>query len=225
MSSKLFRFYRSDAWERLREILALERINENGDLICEHCGKPIVKQYDAIAHHMVELTEENVSDANISLNPENIMLVHHRCHNIIHQRFEGYRRKVYLVYGAPCSGKTTWVNDVARPDDLIIDVDRIWDAVSTGGKYKKPAKLKANVFGLRDCLIEQVKIRKGQWSSAYIIGGYPLATDRQRMTDLLQAEPIYIEATKEECLKRAQEERPEGWAQYINEWFEAYIVS
>ena len=64
-------FYRSKPWIDLMTVIRLERGN-----ICEHCGKPIVKKYDAIGHHKIELTEENVEDANISLNPDNIMLVH-----------------------------------------------------------------------------------------------------------------------------------------------------
>ena len=32
-------FYRTDEWEALLAVLSLERANEAGDIICEHCGK------------------------------------------------------------------------------------------------------------------------------------------------------------------------------------------
>lgn len=39
-------------------------------------------------------TDNNVNDYSISINPDNIMLIHHRCHNLIYQRFEGFKQKV-----------------------------------------------------------------------------------------------------------------------------------
>lgn len=212
-------FYKTKQWIGLVSRLKIERVNDNGELICEHCGRPITKKYDCIGHHMNELDETNVNDYNISLNPDNIMLIHFKCHNIIHQRFEGFKQNVYLVYGSPCSGKTTWVKDVANDDDLILDIDSIWESVCTSDKYHKPKRLKANVFGIRDCLLDQIKTRKGMWRNAFVIGGYPLASDRERMCNLLGAKPIYIEATEQECLARAINE---DWKDYIFEWFESY---
>jgi len=57
----LFSFYRSKEWEALRTRLMLEPVDSNGDVICEHCGKPITVAYDCIAHHVTELTEANGS--------------------------------------------------------------------------------------------------------------------------------------------------------------------
>lgn len=212
-------FYKTKQWIGLVSRLKIERVNDNGELICEHCGRPITKKYDCIGHHMIELDETNVNDYNISLNPDNIMLIHFKCHNIIHQRFDGFKQNVYLVYGSPCSGKTTWVKDVANDDDLILDIDSIWESVCTSDKYHKPKRLKANVFGIRDCLLDQIKTRKGMWRNAFVIGGYPLASDRERMCNLLGAKPIFIEATEQECLARAINE---DWKDYIFEWFESY---
>lgn len=212
-------FYKSREWQNLRESLMLARQNENGDLLCEHCGKPIVRKYDCIGHHETELTADNVNDYSISLNPANVKLIHFKCHNLIHQRFGGFSQSVYLVYGAPCSGKTTWVRENANADDLIIDIDAIWESISTSDKYHKPNRLKANVFGVRDCLIDQVRTRTGMWRNAYVIGGYPLRSDRDRLCDMLNATPVYIETTKEECLSRAQSSE---WKEFIENWFDSY---
>ena len=217
-------FYRSKKWESLVRQLRLDRINADGELICEHCGKPITKAYDCIGHHKIELTEENINDYSISLNPDNIMLIHFKCHNIIHERFDGRKQSafqsVYLVYGSPCSGKSTWVHEVADKDDLILDIDLIWDALSTGGKYNKRNRLKANVFGVRDCVLDQIRTRKGMWRHAFVVGGYPLRTDRDRLCDMLKAQPIFINTTKEDCMSRA---RNEEWQSYIQEWFDSYV--
>jgi len=215
-----FSFYRSDLWHDFKRNLMIERTNEDGVIICEHCGKPIMKAYDCIGHHKIELTDENVNDYSISLNPDLVELIHFKCHNEKHRRFGGFNQRVFLVYGSPCSGKSTWVREHAEPDDLIIDLDSIWECISNTDRYHKPNRLKANVFGVRDCLIDQVKIRKGMWRDCYIIGGYPLRTDRDRICDLLRAEPIFIDESIETCMSRADND---AWKEYITDWFEDYV--
>ena len=212
-------FYKSKEWLSLLEQLKLERVNSYGEIICAYCGKPIVKKYDCIGHHEIELTDANVNDYNISLNKENIMLIHHKCHNKIHERFGNLKQKVYIVYGSPCSGKSTWVNDVAYDDDLIVDIDNIWECICNSNKYHKPNRLKANVFGVRDTLIDMIKTRKGMWRNAYVIGTYPLASDRERLSKLLGAELIFIDETRETCLSRALNDE---WIKYINDWFDIF---
>lgn len=219
--SDLSSFYKSKEWEKLVQLLKLERVDASGQVICECCGKPITRKYDCIGHHKVELTEQNVNDPEISLNPDNIMLVHFSCHNRIHRRYEGFYQQVFLVYGAPCSGKSTWVESVCNPDDLIIDVDRIWECLCASDKYHKPNRIKANVFGVRDALLDQVKIRKGMWRNCYIVGGYPLRTDRDRICKLLRAREVFISESKDVCLSRAVNE---NWKRYITDWFDDYVA-
>ena len=133
------------------------------------------------------------------------------------------------MYGSPCSGKTSYVNEVANGDDLILDVDRIWDAICNDGRYKKqvgkskrPNRVKANVFGIRDCMLDMIRTRTGLWRNAFVIGGYPRKIERDRLCDLLRAEPIYIEASLDECLERCGKERPDEWREYILDWFDAF---
>lgn len=225
MMTKRQAFYKSHKWEKFINALRLERMQLDGTIICEHCGKSIVSKYDCIGHHVTELTDENVDDVMIALNPENVQLIHFRCHNEIHKRF-GFRRekKVFIVWGAPCSGKSTWVNSVADPDDLILDIDRLWGAIRAEacGSYGKPPELKANVFALRDCLLDDIRTRRGRWTSAYIIGGYPLEGERERLADLVGADRmIFIDADQQVCEARATEKSPE-WIMYVQEWFSQY---
>lgn len=216
-------FYKSTEWENLREVLINERIDAEGNVICAHCGKPILKKYDMIGHHKTPLTEENVNDVTISLNPDNIDLVHHRCHNLIHEKF-GYKRKeIYLVYGSPLSGKSTWVNDNMSQGDLIVDMDSIWQCISGCKRYVKPGRLNAVAFAMRDFLMEQVKIHNGKWNNAYIVGGFPLIAERERICRTLGAREIYIDTSKEECLRRL-ESAADGrdkveWTKYIEDWW------
>ena len=91
-------FYKTKEWENLLKVLKLERVNEDGVIICEHCHKPIVNAYDCIGHHSIFLTPQNINDINISLNPDLIQFVHHRCHNRIHNKLGRTRREVFVVY-------------------------------------------------------------------------------------------------------------------------------
>lgn len=221
----LFSFYRSKEWCLLIQHIKHDRLNGEGLNICEYCGKPIIKEYDCIAHHKIYLTEDNVNDYETSLNPNNIMLVHHKCHNIIHDKLSYRGRKVYMVYGAPMAGKTTYVNSVKSDGDLIIDMDNIWQCVSGCDRYIKPGRLKSVVFGVRDYLIDCIKYRRGKWNNAYIIGGYPLISDRERLCKELGAEDIFIDTSLNECLKRLEacEDRNfDEWATYIFDWFDKY---
>ena len=221
----LYNFYRSKEWERLLIVLKNERVDNAGNIICEHCGKPIVRAYDCIGHHKIELTEENYTDANISLNPDNIALVHHRCHNQIHNKLGYSGRQVFIVYGSPLSGKTSYVAEAMNEGDLIIDLDNIWQAVSGCDRYVKPNRLKSVVFSVRDNLLESVKYRRGKWLNAYIIGGYPYEAERLRLADQLGARLIHIDTDKDECLQRLEycEDRDKDeWSKYINDWWLQY---
>lgn len=224
MYNDRFSFYRSKEWRKLLDNLKNERLNDDGQVICEYCGRPIVRAYDIIGHHKIELTEENVNDYEISLNPKNIQLVHHSCHNLIHNKLGYANREVFLVYGAPLSGKSSYVKSSMSAGDLIIDIDSIWQCVSNLSRYEKPGKLKSVVFKVRDCLLDAVKYRLGKWHNAYVIGGYPLQGERERLIMELGAREIFIECTKEECLRRLKESDDgrdyKEWRGYIEEWFE-----
>lgn len=222
-------FYTSKEWRRFREALIHERTNKaDGILYDEYSGKPLLKSYDIIAHHKQQLTLQNVNDFSISLNPENIMLVSHQSHNEIHSRF-GYTqgRKVYYIYGAPCSGKSSWVESVKGNSDLVVDIDLIWQAITGGKKYFKPNALKTNAFDLYARLLDMAKTRQGRWERAYVISGGARKGERERHVRELGAEPIFINTDQETCLQRLHQDPERAdfkdqWAGYIADWFNAY---
>lgn len=212
-------FYTSKEWIELMQVIRLQRVADDGLLYCEHCGKPIIAKYDCIGHHIIELNEHNIHDANIALNPDNIMLVHHRCHNKIHNKLGIGVKNVYLVYGSPCSGKSTFVKDNMDYGDIVIDMDNIWQCISYQDRYNKPNRLKQNVFAIRNSLIDMVRMRHGNWLNAWLIGGYPLISERERLCKSLGAREIFIDTPKDICILRAAE-RNEEWIKYVEDWFD-----
>ena len=226
MFNNLFEFYRSKEWQDFREIVIAERIQDDGNVYDEVTGKPILRAYDLILHHKIELTEENVHDFNISLNPDNIMIVSHRTHNYIHDKFGYSHRQVYLVYGAPLSGKSKWIRENMCEGDLVVNIDDIWECVSGLKRYNKPNRLKSVVFKVRDTLIESVKYRQGKWNNAFICGGYSLQSERERLCKELGAREVFIDVPQSECYARLElcdciEDKDE-FKKYIDEWFERF---
>lgn len=229
-------FYHTKGWEKLLRVIKLERLNENGELICEYCGKPIVRKYDCIGHHKIHLTEGNVNDADIALNPENIALVHHRCHNHIHQKFYGPKKnnkpkekppkQVFLIYGSPCSGKSTYLNSVMIQGDLVIDVDLIRQCVSGQPRHILTPQLNTLVFAIRDLLFDAAKTRRGGWLNCYIIGGFPLKSERDRIIRETGAREIYIDSSRSECMEHLKADPNnrdvEKWERFINDWWDKY---
>lgn len=67
-------FYHSAAWQSLSRAFLLSR-----RYICERCGCPA-----EIAHHRVYLTPANLTNADISLNPDKLEALCLACHNAEH---------------------------------------------------------------------------------------------------------------------------------------------
>lgn len=225
-------FYQSQEWRKFRQVVIAERINkEDGILYDEYSGKPILKPYEIILHHKIELTITNVNDRSISLNPENIMIVSPKSHNEIHNRWGGrlekYQRKVYYVYGAPCAGKNTFVRNSMNEGDLVLDIDSLWQCLSGLERYKKPNELKNLVFAAYQDILDLIKMRTGYWQQAFVIEGGALANERKRRIENLGAESIFIDSDKETCLNRLANDKSrisvqKQWAEYINNWFTTY---
>ncbi|MDD3173594.1 MAG: HNH endonuclease [Herbinix sp.] len=221
--SILHSFYTSKRWRKFRKAIIAER-----KPICEICGKIIINSIDCeVDHYPIELTVNNVNDANISLNPLNVRIIDHDCHNKRHNRFGKISRQVYIVYGPPMSGKASYVLNNIQRGDLVVDMDKLYSAISFREIYDNPEQLKYNVFILRDLLIDNIKTRYGKWVNAWIIGGYPEKYKREQLADELNAELIYIEMDKEECMKRLEADQDRKtryieWEGYIDKWFERY---
>lgn len=214
MYSGLGDFYRSDEWERCRALAVAERLARDGELKCERCGKIIVRQYEAILHHKTELDEANVHDPSVALNPANLMLVCHWCHDAIHERWGHQRsRHVYLVWGCPCSGKRAFVDSSRGKHDIVVDIDAIFE--SLGGERNA---VKSEALAMYRTAVDLIRTRSGRWRNAWIIRTLPRSSDRDRLQrDLGGAETIHIETPLEECRAEAAK-RGGDWP----EWVETY---
>lgn len=217
-------FYSSDVWITFRLRLIAERGN-----LCEHCGQFIADATDITAHHIIELTPENVHNHLISLNSANVMLVHSDCHNQIHQRFGYQSKRVFVVWGAPLSGKSTFVAANARRGDLVVDMDRLFEAITMQPSFDKPDALFTNVTGLYNLLIDNIQTRYGKWHNAWVVGGFADKYKREKLITDLGAEGVFCRTSKVECLARlatdtARQPYKAEWTRYIEDWFDRFVA-
>lgn len=209
-------FYHSKEWQQFREYAITKKLAEKGEIICASCGKAILNKGDIIAHHKKRLTNENYNDLSIALNLDNIEFLHKECHEMEHGRRLRFGVKgVYLVYGAPLSGKSTIVREQANGDDFIVDFNSIQDCVG----IERSRALLSPALQIREFCFSLIERRVGVWRRAFVVGGYPDSNERERLIERLGATPVFIDVSQEECLKRAKNDNEKTW---VKKWFETY---
>ena len=130
------------------------------------------------------------------------------------------KKQVFIVMGSSCSGKSTYVRNNANDNDLVFDFDTIHQAISNNPSHIHIDNLKRYVFDVRDALYERLK--KDKTTNAWIINSSPLKQVRKQLVEELDARIIYIQRSKEECLRVAEQERPSEWKGYIENYFERF---
>lgn len=113
--------------------------------------------------------------------------------------------------GAPCSGKSTYVRDHAKGDDIIVDMDRIALSLAVEGTsdYQYSERIRNIARQARPAIVKgallaaQGERRLGVW----IIHTDPSPQDRQ-MYRAMNAQFVELDPGKDVCLTRAKE-RPQ----------------
>ena len=208
-------FYQSKEWKDLRKSIILQRGN-----ICAKCNTVVLDSSKLIGHHIEPITDLNLDDTAVTLNPNNIEIICLDCHNKEHNRFgSSLDKQVYIIWGSPCSGKTTYVLENMKFNDIIIDIDYIWSCFSGQPLHIKPQSAKELMYNVHRFVLEQVKLRVGNWKSAYIVSSQR-KTDIDRIAKELGAKVVFIDTDKQTCLNRAEICRSKIWRKFINEWFD-----
>lgn len=127
---------------------------------------------------------------------------------------------ITLVAGPPCSGKSTWVRGNADAGALVIDYDRLAEAI--GGGYGDD-RLRPLVRRVCDLIVGELAADPGRWGDAWLIRGAPTADERRRYRERLGAEVVVLAVPADECKRRAVSAgRPSSWAQLIDAWWQRY---
>jgi hypothetical protein len=112
---------------------------------------------------------------------------------------------VHLVLGAPCSGKSTFVRERARPGDLVLDWDVLAAALSGVSGHRHPPQVHGYVAAARDAVLARLCQRRGEAEppAAWII-----ATNAPPLGDLSPRVHV-LDTPAEECVRRLRAD-PDG---------------
>lgn len=133
------------------------------------------------------------------------------------------RKTVNVVYGSPCSGKTTYVREHAGDDDIIVDADALYAAISNHDPHRMNAtQYNIASYDLRETMYDVIRSRKGKWRTAWVIAVCPTQNDRDKVKERIRADRfILIDTDEKTCIERGKE-RGEGWEKVIHNWFRRY---
>ena len=217
------RFYTSSQWRKFRKYI----IDKNGG-ICNRCGTIFTDTSKLEVHHINYLRDEDYKNPTKTLSEDNVEVVCHQCHNEEHGRFVK-DQEVILVFGPPLSGKTTFVKSIKNNNDIVVDLDKLQEAITLNDPYRKADAIKYNLFELRNTLYDNIAKRYGKWKRDFIVATLAASWERDSLINRLNVdEVILMETTKEECIERLnnikdlRHEYYEEWMSYINKWFDTY---
>ena len=135
--------------------------------------------------------------------------------------------RVKLVYGCPCSGKTTYIRNHKPRDAPVYDVDSVtMSLLDTTNHAANPGSAKWIAVGMRQSAIENAEKEGVEelWLSCSWI------TDEiESLVASYDTEMIPIEATKEECLNHLENDETrldkDAWREVIEVWFRKHETS
>jgi predicted kinase len=124
-----------------------------------------------------------------------------------------------VVIGPPASGKSTWVLDRAKPGDIVIDFDRLAEALTGrgGDPHDHSAAVTAVTRAARTAAIESA-LKQAKTTHVYLIHSSP---GQQRMAEYLAlgAEVVTIDPGRDVVRERCKTERPQRMFTVIDEWY------
>ena len=129
-----------------------------------------------------------------------------------------------VVYGPPCSGKSTYVKEHKGSTDVLFDYDRIFSAMTYATEHTKSERGFAHrfVMDVRSAFVRTAKNGEHGAEDVWFIITYPSERDREWL-EPLNPEYILMDVTEEECLARLEKDdtRPdkEHQAEVIKKWF------
>jgi len=125
----------------------------------------------------------------------------------------------YIVAGAPCSGKSTFVRDRVQAGDLVYDYDTLHMALSGQASHAHDPAIRDYVLTARDAIFDDLEIHPSQ--PAWVITSTRRQDELTTLQDRFGAEVVLLAIERDEAHLRCDADgRPEAWHTYIDNWFE-----
>ena len=201
--------------------------------LCERC-----QQLGKILHHKKKLTPQNIDDPDIALNWDNLEFLCLDCHNKEHfgsieiafdDEGDMIRDSLgQIICGARGSGKTTFVQQMKKRGDLVLDLDYINAALlGEQGLYHNHSTVLPVALEVREAVYRCIVERKGTWGKAYVITTISDMYELKSLALRLGLEIHIMQTSEDECLDRIQKDtrrigREKLFEKLVRDWFEKY---
>lgn len=137
-------------------------------------------------------------------------------------------KKLRVIWGAPCSGKTTYCQKELKGQDVVFDYDQVKRALTYGEDHEILDWIQNLIIKIRGTFLRTVKEDK-DIDDAFMIVSY-VTDDLKRFIEedigIKNVEYELVEATLAECLANLEKDntRPdkEKETELIKKWFEQY---
>jgi len=124
-----------------------------------------------------------------------------------------------VITGPPCSGKTTYARQHAKPGDIIIDFDQIAQALGSPVTHGHDRPIWKVTIEARAAAIKAAVRQHQQGATAWIIDSQP-TTQTRHAYQQAGARIIDLTATREELHRRAAQDRPPSWHARIDQFID-----
>jgi hypothetical protein len=122
-----------------------------------------------------------------------------------------------VVTGPPCSGKSTYAWSRAQPGDIVVDFDRIAQALGSGSPHDHPDAVRWVAIAARRAAVNSAIIQHEKGATVWLVHSRIPAKDMERYLRA-GAEVVTLDVDPAELHARAARERPERWHTLIDEW-------
>jgi len=130
---------------------------------------------------------------------------------------------ITLVAGPPCGGKSRYLSEHAGPQDLIVDYDRLAQALQLdAGTHEHIDAHKPMICEARDAILDRLLMGGHLVHRAWVIHGGAKRIDRDHYRRRHNADVVMVLSPEDVCLARALGQRPPSWTKYIRRWFSEY---
>lgn len=160
--------------------------------VCTEPGCPALVSAGRCSDH----ARQGEVDVALSTHPDLVRL--ERARRAMAQRIGYQRSDITVVMGPPCSGKTTYVRQNARPGDIIVDFDSLAFAMGSGVEHDHEQSYIIYACAARDAIVE--RLFRPPPARAWVI---LTSEDQAQRLGLHEAEWKVLDTPLEVCRERA----------------------
>ena len=135
-------------------------------------------------------------------------------------------KSVFVVSGAPGSGKSTYVREHRQRGDLVLDLDMIAAALQgESSSHPDYEPVMDALMAAREAVYQVIESRNGKWSRAFVITSSPDSAKVSSLARRLDGEIVKMKATQNECISRIRADPTRSATErdvaLVDKWFSA----